>query len=766
MAAQSNKGLFVDGPNLSRVEIPRNALVHFTNPEVHMIVEKAAEVLGFKGEAEFRKYVEPLLKKTDGVEPLGTHVGALSFKRLVAICAPKTKEARKILEEFLLGGQVVDLPCVPTVAQGAVPRWPGCAPEAVQMDGAPFERLHQYFQWRTRMRHFAGISCGVVKNGMLVYYQDAGYADVEKKTKMSSDTFVRLFSMTKCLVAAAFCTYLEDPSFGVDFDDPVSKYIPAFEASNMSVLPKRGQKDNQPLERPITLRQLLTHTSGMGYGATLGDPWPPAKGSYYKIYEELSEQTKSGAISNLEDWCNALAKVPLKGQPGQFWDYSYSLDVLGRVLEVISGKPLDVVLEERICGPLKMRDTRFDVPAQHVDRLGPWYQAKEVEGKPNLAHQLEIVDKGGLESGWVGNNVASIKSAGGTVDVPLSIKGGMVSTFNDYLRFLLMLRNLGELDGVRVLKRETVQLMVCNHIPVACNGKKTVFVFDKPGMGYSCVGSIQSNNPKQDKGTVSGGYGWGGLAGPAWTIDPRSDLIVLSMTQTALVLDHEEYLRYTARRATSSYYYGNVTGPSKATSYHPECFDVIKPKAEAEKVKEDPNTDREFEEEHRINTKTRVRGAKECAILPGARLDRHPSDEMAEANKENGGRKEIAEDRLDAPEAATPAAKRPRRSNQETPSTEGLQKGGSSPPSGNKKENKPQALFSGVALQTQGDDEIKKTQPAKKPRKTAEVATEKDRPEKAKLKDVVVADETQLGTPATPENDDVRAPTPGDQKSK
>lgn len=341
--------------------------------------------------------------------------------------------------------------------------------------------------------------------------------------------------------------------------------------------------------------------------------------------------------------------------------------------------------------------------------------------------------------------------------MPLAIRGGMVSTFNDYLRFLMMLRNLGELDGVRILRKETVQLMCCNHIPVACNGKKTVYVFDKPGMGYSCLGSIQSQNPKQDRGTVSGEYGWGGLAGPAWTIDPRSDLIVLSMTQTALVLDHEEYLRYTARRAISQYFYGSVTGPSKATSYHPECFDVIKP-VRAD-VTKDQNTDQEFEEEHRIRSKTRVRGVKECAILPGARLDRHPSDEAAPVSQKSD------EKGTDVLEEATPSAKRQRRSNPETPS-EAIQKGGASPPSGGKKDKgdkeEKDLLFSRVALPSnEGDDAVRKARVTKVNRTTVEVVREADwSTQKVKLQDISVIEETQFGISNVQKSDPTDFPMP------
>jgi len=618
-----------------------------------MRIQTAAQLLGFTGEKELRAYTGPLLKKFEGSEPLGELLSAAAFNRMVILCAAKTPNARKLLEELSTcwscngaGKDTVELPASITPMNVVLGKWAGCIPEAAGMDPAPFDRIRQYFQWRTRMRHFAGIACGVVRNGKMVFYQDSGFANAETKQKMSGDTLVRLFSMTKCLVAAAFFSYLEDPAYKIDLDDPLSKYIPAFATEKMTVLPKRGQAP-MPCLKPITLRQLLTHTSGIGYGATLDDPWPPAKGSYYKIYEELCEGTRDGRIKSLEEWCEGLAKVPLKGQPGHYWDYSYSLDVVGRVLEVVAGKPLDKVVEERITGPLKMRDTGFSVKPENASRLGPWYKSEEVDGKPNVAHNLEVVDKGGLESGWVGSNVSSILSGGGTVEVPLAMKGGMVSTFNDYMRFLIMLKNFGELDGVRILKRETVQMMICNHIPLSC-GKKGVFVFDKPGLGYSCLGQIQGAHPKQDKGTVAGEYGWGGLAGPAFTIDPRSDLIVLSMTQTAFVLDHEEYLRYTARRSIHQHIYGAVQAPAKATSYPPDIFDLA-PEKRLQKDAQKEDREKEFEEEYVVTTKTRQRTAKERAICPGPRLDRHPSEE------------DPLPPQPEEPEA-TPAAKR-RRSN-------------------------------------------------------------------------------------------------------
>merc|ERR1719401_1071879 len=170
----------------------------------------------------------------------------------------------------------------------------------------------------------------------------------------------------------------------------------------------------------------------------------------------------------------------------------------------------------------------------------------------------------------------------------------MVSTFKDYLRFLMMIRNMGELDGVRVLRRETVQVMLCNHIPAA-TGRRAAWVFNKKGQGFNFMGQIQVQHYEKDTfqekgslkkgnttyaslapGTVSAEFGWGGLGGPAWTIDPRLDLIILSMTQTSLELDHEENLRFSARRAIHAGIFGPTAGAMKVTDYPPEGHEAIK----------------------------------------------------------------------------------------------------------------------------------------------------------------------------------------------
>lgn len=618
-------------------------------------VSRAADALGYKDVELFRRLVAQWWPAWDKEreEP----VSAAELVALIHMLQFKTAAAAKLAKELMEGG-VVNVVRLPTEAlrglpdedtsghepatpsrggaQPATPSesgrgpqkdepcrslafgadlpWVACDPEDVGMDREPLEKCRRYLSYRVGRKHFAGLVQGVVKNGKLVHFHEAGYADIEKKTPMRQDTLIRLFSMTKCIVAVAFLTYAEDPAYGIDLEDPVWKYIPSFK--NLKIAAKRGSEKLRQIESRMfeekqpdgkvkkvklptqpTLRQLLTHTAGLGYGATLGDSWPPTDKDHYKIYGDLLDRSAKKEIKSIEEWVDELAKVPLKVHPGSYWEYSFSTDVLGRVIEVVSGKTLDQAVEERVCGPLGMIDTTFEVPPEKAHRIGGWYEKKppvDEKGEPlekvssGATWNFECIDPGGEKCGWVGDRCSRILSGGGTIEVPVVINGGMVSTFRDYLRFLLMIRNFGDLDGVRVLRRETVQTMICNQVP-ASTGRRAAWVFDKKGQGYNFVGQIQVQHNEKDTfqekgelkrgnqtyasltpGTVSSEFGWGGLGGPAWTIDPRSDLIVLSMTQTAFELDHEENLRFSARKAIHAGIFGETMGSAKVTDCPPE----------------------------------------------------------------------------------------------------------------------------------------------------------------------------------------------------
>lgn len=606
-----------------------------------------SEVLGYKGVEELRAAVSHWWS-TWGTEDA---VSAVEFVSLIQMLQFKTVQARRLAEDIRHGGmtRVISLPSealhglaedaeedgrTPSKASSAPtelnirpelrelshrePPWVACDPEDVGMDREPLDKCRRYLHYRISRKHFGGVVGGVVKNGKLVYFDEAGYADLATKTPMRQDTIMRLFSMTKCIVVVAFLTYAEDPAYGVDLEDPVWKYIPSFR--KLKLRPKNGSEKPRDLDSKFfeeknadgkvtksklptvpTLRQLLTHTAGLGYGPTIGDNWPPENKDHYKIYHNVVERANNGEIKSLEEWVDQLAQVPLKSNPGSYWEYSFATDVLGRVLEVIAKKPLDQVIEEKVTKPLEMVDTAFSVPPEKAHRIGAFYHRKppvDEDGNPKggtgFTYNLEVLDQSGKQSNYTGNNVAEILSGGGTIEVPLSIKGGMVSTFRDYLRFLLMIRNMGELEGVRILRKETVQTMICNQIP-ASTGRRAAWVFDKKGQGYNFIGQIQVQHNEKDTfqekgelkrgnttyaslapGTTSAEFGWGGLGGPAFTIDPRLDVIILSMSQTALELDHEENLRFSARRAIHAGIFGSTAGPNKVTDYPPEFHEAIR----------------------------------------------------------------------------------------------------------------------------------------------------------------------------------------------
>lgn len=615
-------------------------------------IARVAQVLGFEDVEIFRRLVVQWWPAWDRERK--EHVSPAELVALIHLLQFKTAAARKLVQDLMDGGavKIVKLPsealrglpedsrsrheesATPSNGSSAEPvrlentqddslaafrelPWVACDPEEVGMDKEPLEKCRRYLKYRVGRNHFAGLVQGIVKNGKLVHFQEAGFADIAAKTPMRQDTLIRLFSMTKCIVAAAFLTYAEDPSYDIDLDDQVWKYIPSFK--KLKIAPKRGSDaprqiesrffdEKQPdgkvkkvkLPKYPTLRQLLTHTAGFGYGPTLGDNWPATDKDHYKIYEKLVDRAAKKEIKSIEEWVDELAKVPLKYHPGTYWEYSFATDVLGRVIEVISGKNLEDAVQERVCGPLGMVDTFFKVPPEKVNRIGGWYKKKEpLDEKgvplekvpPGAKWDLECIDPAGEKCGWFGNNVSRILSGGGTIEVPLVICGGLLSTFRDYLRFLIMIRNFGELDGVRILRRETVQTMICNQVP-ASTGRKAAWVFDKKGQGYNFMGQVQVQHNEKEHykenhelkrgnntyaslapGTVSAEFGWGGLGGPAWTIDPRADLIILSMTQTALELDHEENLRYSARKAIHAGIFGDTVGGEKVTDYPSESHE-------------------------------------------------------------------------------------------------------------------------------------------------------------------------------------------------
>jgi len=320
----------------------------------------------------------------------------------------------------------------------------------------------------------------------IVYAETWGQRDREKQLPMTDDTIFRIYSMSKPVTSVAAMILVEDGN--LELDDPISKYLP--DLSEMTVLVEakgdngETREEEVPVTRPITVRDLLRHTSGFTYG-------------FFGNSEVDKRYRKAGVLvtdKTLEDTVKKLSQIPLKHQPGTRWHYSVSTDVLGRVIEVAAGQSLDQFFQKRIFEPLGMKDTFFTVPQEELPRLAQMY-APNVRGglRPALA----------LRSRRFTDSSNRFYSGG----------GGLCSTASDYMAFCRMLLNEGQLDGTRILKPETVRSMHTNQLT---DGIQRTLGFQF-GLGFR----IDRN----------GVYSWGGAAGTRFWIDPKNELITIYMVQ-------------------------------------------------------------------------------------------------------------------------------------------------------------------------------------------------------------------------------------------
>jgi CubicO group peptidase (beta-lactamase class C family) len=370
-------------------------------------------------------------------------------------------------------------------------------PEAVGFSSARLLRIDQAMQRYVDEDKLAGIVTTVARRGKLAHFEKYGMMDVEAGKPMQLDTIFRIYSMTKPITSVAVMMLYEEGRFFLS--DPVHKYIPAFEHVKVFVRKTETGLELADLERPITIRDLLTHTSGLSYGFE--------ESSYVdeQYRKHVWEPRENKPETTLEEWILAVARLPLVHQPGSAWTYSMSTDVLGYLVQVVSGMPFEQFLKERITEPLGMVDTDFYVPEAKIDRFAANYGPG---------------DDGGLK---VFDEPKTSRFAKPTTHP--SGGGGMVSTATDYVRFAQMLLNKGELDGVRLLGRKTVELMTVNHLPAGlytCEDKAAGF-----GLGGAVVLDVAQT---QNVGSV-GNWGWGGAAGTRFWIDYQEELIGVLMIQ-------------------------------------------------------------------------------------------------------------------------------------------------------------------------------------------------------------------------------------------
>jgi CubicO group peptidase (beta-lactamase class C family) len=334
-------------------------------------------------------------------------------------------------------------------------------------------------------------------HGRPVLFEDFGVRDVESKAPMTPDAIFRLYSMSKPITSVAAMMLVDDGKLSLD--DPLSKYIPAF--ANARVAIESGDADSkmplatEPLVRPITILDLLRQTSGITYGF-YGDS--PVR----KLY--ASSGLFDGDFDNAQ-FAERIAKLPLAEQPGTLWDYGHSTDVLGRVIEVVSGQSLFEFERQRLLGPLGMPDTAF-----HVDDAK---RARVVEPLPGDRFHGSIAGLGDpiLRRRW---------ESGGA---------GMVGTIGDYARFAQMLLNGGALDGRRYLKAETVKLMASDHVGPETKIARDQYYFPGGDSGFGLGFAVRTiANPP----LPTGEYRWDGVGGTFFFIDPRDDMFAICMMQS------------------------------------------------------------------------------------------------------------------------------------------------------------------------------------------------------------------------------------------
>ena len=380
---------------------------------------------------------------------------------------------------------------------------PTATPEEVGLSSTRLERINKVMQSYVDQNKLAGLITMVARRGKVAYLERFGKMDIEANKPMQFDTIFQIASMTKPITSVAVIMLYEEGYF--QLTDPVSNYIPEFKDIKVFVKATEGGIKLSDQEREVTIRDLLTHTSGLAYGDFLGDS--PVATMYKEADLFRTDRT-------LKEMIQELGKLPLLNQPGSQWRYGVSYDVLGYLVEVVSGMPFDRFLEQKIFNPLGMEDTGFYVPKEKIDRFGSVYGPTE-EGS------LEVIDAPATSQFSKSQNLL----LGG---------GGLVSTATDYMRFAQMLLNGGELDGTRILSRKTIELMTTNHlpeelIPLSLGVKEMDYIIK--GFGYGLGFGVLIDVAQSEILGSEGEFQWGGAANTFFLVDPKENLIGLIMTQ-------------------------------------------------------------------------------------------------------------------------------------------------------------------------------------------------------------------------------------------
>ncbi len=401
---------------------------------------------------------------------------------------------------------LLPLPLLLWAADPHGPREP-VAPADVGLSAERLGRITRTIEGDVAAGRIAGAVGLLARRGEVAYFEARGQADRERSIPMAADTIFRIYSMSKPITSAALMMLHEEGKFRLT--DPVGRYLPEFD--QLEVLENHpdfpGQTRRVPAKRKITIQDLLRHTAGLTYGF-FGNT------EVDRLYREADVFDYSG---DLADMTAKLGKLPLLFHPGEKWHYSVAVDVQGRLIEVLSGQRFDRFLKQRIFEPLGMADTGFHVPAEKHGRFAQLYAPTE-----KSKEKLKLGARNARERF---KKPATLFSGG----------GGMVSTAEDYLRFCSMMLNGGELGGVRLLGRKTVELMTRDHLRGAPHTRTLT-----TGYGFGLGVAVHVDPAASGDSASVGEYRWGGAAGTRFWIDPEEEMIGIYMVQ---ILPHAG-LRY------------------------------------------------------------------------------------------------------------------------------------------------------------------------------------------------------------------------------
>jgi CubicO group peptidase (beta-lactamase class C family) len=397
---------------------------------------------------------------------------------------------------------------LPLAANAAAPssQFPAVAPEAVGFDSAKLKLLDGAMDAAVDNAQVAGILTMAVRHGKLVNLHMHGMASVAVGTPIARDTIFRLYSQTKPMIGVAMMILYEKGLWKLD--DPVSKFIPEF--AHLKVIGPPGP-DGRPTTvdavRPPTMRELMTHTAGFGYGLRTGNPVDDA----FRANRVLQS-------NGLKEMIDKIAAIPLLYQPGTKWSYSVAVDIQGYIVEKLSGETLGHFMHDHIWGPLGMKDTGFYVPEANGARLSGVYVVNALTGNkpfeltPAVAPAVQDFTK------------PPVLESGG---------GGSVSTVDDYALFCQMMLNRGELNGVRILSPESVAMMETNQLASGVQPSNALgrFAIGGPALGFGLDFAVVRDPAELGAAQGKGSIWWGGAAGTWFWIDPKNDLFFLGMVQ-------------------------------------------------------------------------------------------------------------------------------------------------------------------------------------------------------------------------------------------